>query len=200
MKRKVCIVYNPYSRKASLTLDGQAAAPEDGRFEDRIVGRPMADWLESQSVSYRRWRGLLPELMERLNDDALEIAFCGAQADFFRVRDALEAQRAAALEAGYADDGWTIGFADDGYGVELMRARLRNLRDNMVVNAPTQELLLELRALDGRLDGETELDFAQMRELMEAYLRVMRACMEKCPENQQNSWGNALRQIENCLK
>ena len=200
-KKQIDLIYNPYSCAAELYINGSPCLRGKGRFEDMIIGRPMEEWLEWRTVSYKRWRGFLLELMERINDDALEITFGGVESDYERLRDALEGQCAIVTEAGYADDGWTLRFDDSRYFTqEKVLNALKGIRADAIVIPPTQALLLEMKDLDAQLGNGSGLSSEQLRALMEGYVRNMQACMEKCPENQKNSWYNDIRKIEKYLK
>ena len=96
--KKIDIIYNPYTEKAGLTIDGNWHYGGDGRLNEFFVGKSIEQWLPRRIVSYQRWDGILPELMEYLNDDELQIRFCGTESDYRRVEKELKKQERTAEE------------------------------------------------------------------------------------------------------
>lgn len=137
MSMKIILTYNPYFQTVSLRDEkGDRMTP---RLAEFLRGR-MEDWLDYRTVSYRCWRGLLPELMLELNEDALDITFEGVREDYLRLQEGLSRQCENLGEYGYDDDAWRLQFRER-FAPDVMLARMQRLsRENEVFNSPTQEV------------------------------------------------------------
>lgn len=194
--KEIRLVYNPYSLSTSLYIQAQACKPSDGRTENMIVGKSMEEWLNPCVVSYKRWRGLLVELMELTNDDELTILFIGLQSDFDRLRDALDNQREAALEAGYSEDEWTLDYLNDGgYAPETVRRHLQKLRKDPLCVLPTQELAEKLSYQDHELFADQKASVSDVCVWLERYAEWTKLCLEKSDATHRDAWENALVQL-----
>lgn len=199
--KEIRLVYNPYSPSTSLYIQAQACKPSDGRTENMIVGKRMDEWLNPCTVSYKRWRGLLVELMELTNDDELAILFIGLQSDFNRLRDALDNQREAAMEAGYGGDEWTLDYLNDGgYSPETVRTQLQQLRKDPLCVLPTQELAEKLSYQDLELFADKEASVSDVCNWLERYAELAKLCFEKSSAEHRNAWENALAQLRKYVR
>ncbi len=99
--KNILIRYNPFSQKTALLIDGAPQSAEGGRFQEFVLKNPIDRWLIQGVRSYQRWDGFLPELMEMLNEDNLEIQFEGTRDDGIRFRHALLQQHRAAEDRGF---------------------------------------------------------------------------------------------------
>lgn len=106
--KKIWIQYNPFSQKTVLLIDDKAQSPEGGRLQEYVLRNPMDRWLPPGRTSYQRWDGLLPELMDMLNEDALELHFAGTQEDAQRLRQELPRQHRAVEDRGFDPKQYTL--------------------------------------------------------------------------------------------
>lgn len=96
------INYNPYLTKTQLFFDGNEVETESNKVLEFIADRTIQEWLSACKVSkYREWNGILLELINTVNDDALEIEFEGRIDEFVKFENALN-DTVPKLEA----DGW----------------------------------------------------------------------------------------------
>lgn len=137
MSTKITLTYNPYTH--AVALEGGEGSRMTPRLAEFLRG-PMEDWLDYRTVSYRCWNGLLPELMQELNDDALEITFEGAPEDFQRLEKGLRSQCEAIGEYGYEPEAWTLGFKPR-FDPETILSRMRVIADeNEAFRSPNQDV------------------------------------------------------------
>lgn len=104
--RKIEIYYNPYLVNTRLVTDGEERSKKGRRVNEFIVGQSIENWLSPYVFSYHKWGGVLPELMEDLNDDELDLWFYSLPKYFQRFSEELERQREAIVERGYSADFW----------------------------------------------------------------------------------------------
>ena len=118
MGTRVKLTYNPVTKAVTLA-DGKKDMMTP-RLSEFLRG-DMDGWLEYRTISYRMWSGLLPELMQELNDDGLEITFSGSAEDYGRVRQAFERQSESLGEYGFSPGLWTLAFERNDALDEAMR-------------------------------------------------------------------------------
>lgn len=104
--RKIQIYFNPYLESTRLIIDGKVRLNCGSRLDDFIVGQPLDKWLAPYGFSYQRWHGLLPELMEELNDDDLSLEFFSLPEYFSMLAEEFDKQTSLIEERGYSSDLW----------------------------------------------------------------------------------------------
>lgn len=104
--RNVEIYFNPYSESTRLIIDGEERIGGETRLEEFIVGQPLDKWLSPYVFSYQRWNGLLPELMEDLNDDDLNLTFFTLPEYVSKLSEEFDKQTSLIEEKGYSSDLW----------------------------------------------------------------------------------------------
>ena len=106
--KKVSIYYTPYLDSAKLMVDGVERKAKGKRIDAFVAGQPIKSWLSPYVYSYRRWDGILAELIEDLNDDEIELSFYSLPEYFSMVREELKKQSTAIEEKGYDSGVWTF--------------------------------------------------------------------------------------------
>ena len=139
--RKVQIYYNPYLKHTRLVVDGIEHCGSAKRIDDYIIGKPISTWLTDYSESYYRWNGILPELMEELNDDELEILFYGFREDYLQVEQAMMSQISAVEELGFASAHWSLNHRD-AYSTQDLKNALSAFITRFKLEVPDQQSLL----------------------------------------------------------
>lgn len=127
--KKIQIQYNPFSQKTALRIDGNAQMPEGGRLQEYVIRNPMERWLPPGRTSYRRWGGFLPELMDMLNEDVLEIEFTGTQEDAQRFRQELTRQHRGVEDRGYDPNRYSLRVEE--WDLQNIQGSLRKFSDQM---------------------------------------------------------------------
>lgn len=106
--KKVNIYYNPYLDTTRLIVDGVEHKSSGKRFDKFIVGQPIECWLSPYVYSYRRWSGILAELIEELNDDEIDLSFYTLPEFFQIIEDELKKQETMVEEKGYESCNWIL--------------------------------------------------------------------------------------------
>lgn len=133
--KKIQIQYNPFSQKTALRIDGHAQTPEGGRFQEYVIWNSMERWLPPGRTSYRRWDGFLPELMDMLNEDALEIVFAGTREDARCFRQELTRQQHGVEDRGYDPNLYSLRVEE--WNLQNIQGSLRQFSDLMEANLLT---------------------------------------------------------------
>lgn len=135
--RKIEIFYNPYFKSTRLVTDGEERSKEGRRVNEFIVGQPLENWLSPYVFSYQKWSGVLPELMDDLNDDELEIYFYSLPKFFPKFSEEIENQNDAVIEKGYSTDLWKYACIEN-FSPQKIRQQLTEFVKAKTDNAPNQ--------------------------------------------------------------
>lgn len=138
--RKIKIYYNPFLDSTRLVVDNVEHRDHTKRMDDYITGKPMSSWLDAYSQSYYRWEGILPELMEELNDDNLEITFFGSAEDYQRVAQAMQSQRFTVEALGLDPTCWKLCHTP-AYDTQMVEANLKKFMEKYRDTMPDQDSL-----------------------------------------------------------
>ena len=84
----VSLIYNPYSLKSRILIAERELDAPENRIVEFMNRESFYDLLRPFRRRYVVWDGLLPELLEEINDPEAEITFIGREADFEAVRAA----------------------------------------------------------------------------------------------------------------
>ncbi len=193
--KTVEIFYNPYFAEAGLKINGKKYENEASRIGEFVLGKPMDVWLERKVVSYRRWDGILPEMMEYLNDDELEIIFSGTRDDFDRVKDQLTKQHGTVREKGFEPGKYTLLFHESRKPEEIKKM-VQKFVDNRIRFVPMQKDMMEMEYICRELQEMKECtadgvgDIA--RRLSEVIDEIICGCTD---EKYVESWENARREF-----
>ena len=138
--KDIKLYYDPYAESTYMKIDGQEHGRSGRRLDSFIVGQPIESWLSAYVYSYRRWDGLLPELMDELNDDALNITFYGLPENGEAVRMSLQEQAEQLRPRGYSDNRWSLCLVPYGLPEDVRKRLLKLARDKRRL-APDQHSL-----------------------------------------------------------
>lgn len=101
----IIVYYAPYSAKncqrTYLGIEGIDYTVENKRFASYVANKPMAQWLLPYTVRLFHWHGILPELLEELNDSNISFTFFGRASDY-EVFDREIGVQAAELSSQYS--------------------------------------------------------------------------------------------------
>ena len=123
--RKVEIYFNPYSESTRLIIDDEERLGGETRLEEFIVGQPLDKWLSPYVFSYQKWNGLLPELMEDLNDDDLHLTFFTLPEYVSKLAEEFDKQTPLIEEKGYSSDLWRC-LCEEAFRPEEVRGKFLN--------------------------------------------------------------------------
>ncbi len=139
--RKVQIHYNPYVKYTRLIVDNIEHRGSAKRVDDYIIGKPISIWLAAYSESYYRWDGILPELMEELNDEELEIEFHGFYEHYLELEQAILTQISTVEELGFESNHWSLSHKD-AYSPRDIKDALSEFISRFKLEIPDQQSLL----------------------------------------------------------
>ncbi len=193
--KTVELTYNPYFGETGLKIDGKKYENEASRIGEFVLGKPMDEWLDWKVVSYRRWDGILPEMMEYLNDDELEIIFSGTRDDFDRVKDQLPKQDGMVREKGFDPGKYTLLFRESRKPEEIKK-NVHNFIENRIRFVPMQKNMMELEYICRELQEAERCTVDSLRgiarRLSEVIDEIIRGCTD---EKYMESWKNARREF-----
>lgn len=169
--RKVQIYYNPYLRYTRLTVDNIEHCGSAKRMDDYMIGKPISTWLTAYSESYYRWNGILPELMEELNDDELEIIFHGFREDYLKVEQAMMSQISAVEELGFTSTHWSLTH-QDAYSAQDLKNALYMFISRFKLEVPDQQSLLTFEEAERKM---CKMEIPTAEGLMEIFHMLHKA-------------------------
>ena len=178
--RKVEIYFNPYSESTRLIIDGEERTGGETRLEEFIVGQPLDKWLSPYVFSYQRWNGLLPELMEDLNDDDLNITFFTLPEYVSKLSEEFDKQTPLIEEKGYASDLWRC-LCEEAFLPEDIRSAFLRFVAAKKRFAPDQwSLNLFDRVEDALNDRKISASIEQLREIYKDIQEAVQSSKQAC--------------------
>lgn len=203
---EVHIYYNPYSESTRLVVDGAERRSSAGRVDDYIIGKPISNWLAAYSESYYHWSGILPELMENLNDDELDLTFHGSREHCKMLEEALQTQRTCVEELGFEFGHWKLVHREDYSACDFTKS-LSKFVKRFKPNAPDQESLMLFDRVELEL-GQAEAPTVEELTAMADRLRTAVTAARKYYAGNQlrnysmriNFWKNAEKILDHILE
>ena len=193
--KTVELSYNPYFGETGLKIDGKKYENETSRIGEFLLGKPMDWWLDRKVVSYRRWDGILPELMEYLNDDDLKIIFSGTGDDFDKVKKQLPNQHGIIREKGFEPEKYTLVFHERRKPEEI-RKNVQYFIENRIQLVPTQKDMLDMEYIYRELQGVNHCTIDSLRDIIQSLSEVIDKIICGCTdEKYAKSWKNARREF-----
>lgn len=202
--KKVCICYNPFKQETAIVVDNEKITATEDRFPSCIFGKSMDSWLSAGTDSYKRWDGFLPELMEYLNEDVLEICFEGTEEDYLRVLAELPRQHRRVEDKGFDAGQYKLTgkIWDISYTCDIFRDCTALWKIPL-----TSEAVRLMDVLSSQLSDTKSVSQAQLKECRITALKIAELCIEHCVEeksrvypneeilNQKPQWENAARDV-----
>ncbi len=193
--KTVELSYNPYFQETGLRIDGEKYENPGSRIGEFVLGKSIDNWLDRKVVSYQRWDGLLPELMDYLNDDELEIIFLGTGDDFGRVKDQLSKQHGKIREKGFEPDRYTLAFRERRKPEEI-KDHVQSFIENRRRFVPTQKCMMDMEYLSGELLNLNPCTVDRLRDIVQRLLGVVDEIICGCTdEKYAELWKNARREF-----
>lgn len=198
--KKVELSYNPYFQETGLKINGEKYGNHASRIGEFVLGNPIDEWLDWKVVSYRKWDGILPELMEYLNDDELEIVFSGTRDDFERVKSQLPKQHGALREKGFETEKYTLAFCESREPEEI-KNNVQRFIENRIRFVPLQKNMMDLEYLRRELKEVNPCTVDSIRDIMQRLSEVVDEILLSCTdEKYMKLWKNARREYQRiCL-
>ncbi len=201
--RTIKIIYNPYCEDTRLAVDGIEHKDSKSRVDRFILGKPMENWVFARMESYLRWEGILPELMEELNDDELEIFFYGIPEHFEMLQSGLKKQLTLIEEKGYSSSAWTLQMKKRFLPEEIRELVLKFVQGKKLY-APDQHSLLIFENTEERLKSSQDLGINELKDIWEEICTALKAALEYCNYKQSERnmdvkirfWKDAEKELE----
>lgn len=200
-EHQIKIYYNPFLRSTRLVVDNVEHRDHTKRMDDYITGKPMSSWLDAYSQSYYRWEGILPELMEELNDDDLEITFFGSAEDYLRVAQVMQSQRYTVEALGFDTTRWELRHRP-AYDTKKVQAELKHFmaeyRDKMPDKASLSWFDWAIENLQKHQIGSTN-DISEANRVLNRAISVAIAYYQWDSSRNNSVWINELCGIQKKL-
>lgn len=194
--KKIELIYNPYLEQAKLKIDGEIYSGQSGRIKEFLIEKPMTYWLTRRVISYKYWNGLLPELMDFLNDDELEILFYGIFSDYQKVCEQVLKQHEQIEEKGFDPNLYHLNFCEH-WNSEYIQKHLQDFLSNRIVFAPTQQSMMDLEFLSKELHDKSSSTTEELKEIKKRLYKIVDEIICKCEnEKYQKTWENARRELD----
>lgn len=98
---KVHLIYNPFNKKCRLFFDNMEICDLENKVYSFLKSEEFHELLYPFNKRYVIWQGLLPELVNEVNDSELHIIFEGLESDFSELEKAFEQCKDIVLNIGY---------------------------------------------------------------------------------------------------
>jgi len=194
---QITLTYNPYIQSVSLTHGGADASTP--RLREYLRG-DMTQWLHYSVSSYRCWLGLLPELVQELNDDVLVIVFRGRPEDYQVFREALERQSDDLTALGFAPDQWTLEW-EDAFSPEEVLRNIQTVVEECEPFASPDQAVAEARAQCAKAMAACPKTVKAVEEMRRKWIDVLeQAYAADGSEKRKSIWAQAAESLEDVFR
>ena len=194
---EITLAYNPYTKSVSLTVQGADAFTT--RLREYLQGG-MEKWLDYSVASYHCWQGLLPEMIQEFNDDALDITFRGIREDYLRLQEAFENQAEGLSALGFAPDQWVLSWQEGFLPADVKRAIQKTVDECTDLTSPSQAVA-EARAKCIKDMAGCEETVEAVEALRRRWIAVLRqAQLEDDNDKRRNIWGQTAAALEDVFR
>lgn len=204
--RNVKIYFNPYLERTRLIIDGEEKIGGQSRLEEFITNQPLDKWLAPYVFSYQKWDGLLPELMEDLNDDEVHIQFFTLPKYFPIMAEEFDKQTSLIEEKGYSSDFWRC-ICEEAFLPKNVRAAFLKFVASKKRHAPDQYSINLFDRIEYALNDRTPNTTEKLREIYDNLLEAVQHSKEACRHvrrkaNEANIhlWENAEQELLNIFE
>lgn len=185
------IYFNPYTENTRLFIDGREQLNCEGRLKEFIVGQSIDNWLSPYTIDYRRWNGILPELVEYLNDDELKLYFFSLPEYLSRFADEVEKQRPILEEKGYSPELCQL-YCTKCFAAENIRDPLIRFVRNTISRAYNQDVISSFECIKEDLTNSNSAK--QMHEIFRRLQKAIQSEKNFCQRQEPHRvriWENA---------
>lgn len=190
------IVYDPFRNKTRIACDGREITSLDNKINSYVLSEGFYNVLLPFRKRYSVWNGLLPELINEVNDDELSITFEGRQEDFEKLEKAFEECRDMVENIGYSNS-WTL-YCEKGFENENIIDELINAAGNLKGLCETRAELGELRQFS---ECAKDMDISECRDRLMLLIGEHIGKWETSGEKYRDSKISELKMIrENVMK
>ena len=194
--RNVEIYYNPYFESTRLIIDGEEQIGGETHLKAFIIGQPLEKWLSPYVFSYQRWNGLLPELMEYLNDDGLHVTLFTLPEYFSKFEEEFNKQTSLIEEKGYSSDLWRA-LCEEAYLPEDVRNKFLEFVTAKKRFAPQLSISYFRAAEEDLNDNKMSSSVEQLRKIYKCIQEAVQYAKEDYINHNRNAqfWENSEREL-----
>lgn len=193
--KKIELSYNPYFQETGLKIDGKKYENPTSRIGGFVLGKPIESWLDRKVISYQKWDGILPEMMEYLNDDELEIIFSGTKDDFNRLKGRLPKQHGAVRERGFETGQYTLAFRENRKSEEIKK-NTQSFIENRKRFVLTQKNMMDMEYISRELQELNPCTSDGLRDIVQRLLETIDEIIRGCTDEKYTElWKNARREF-----
>lgn len=204
--RTVEIYFNPYAESTRFLVDGKERKKNDGnRVDEFIVGQSIKKWLTPYVYSYQKWSGLLPELMQELNDDQLKMTFYAPPQYFYELDEEFNKQTSLIEEKGYSADFWVCD-CEEFFLPEKVSKIFFQFATTYRRQAPDQYSLSLFSEIANSLNDGKKYSIDDLKKVYGSLKEAVKSAKDYCINNQRvvkrknlkdaNFWENVENDIE----
>ena len=199
--RKVQIHYIPYIRCTRLIIDGIERIDGVSRLAEFVIDQPLDKWLAPYTFSYQKWNGILPELMNDLNDDELEISIFAPPEYFPQVQEEFDKQKLNVGEEGYCPDKYRLICVE-----RFLPQNVCDILSRFVWNekqfAPDQLSMNLFECVENAIKSSKDCSIEYLCKVCEELQNTLETAKEFCRRTQGNTqhWERAQRELKKILK
>lgn len=201
--REVKIFYVPYIRRTRLIIDGEGRAGGTSRLEEFVIGRSLDNWLAPYVFSYQRWNGILPELMNDLNDDELEIYFFIPPEYFTQVKEEFARQSLMVEADGYSSKKYRLHCVERFLPQKVRTTLLRFVSERKTF-APDQYSMNLFDYIEYALENSDGCSIEDLCKICDDLQNALNTSKNFCQrwrrmEKQVHLWENAQRELQKII-
>lgn len=198
--KKIELYYNPFLEQASVKIDGESYKTQDNRLGEFLIGKPMENWLKKTIISYQRWDGILPELMEFFNDDELQILFYGSESDYNHFKEYIKNQYRDIELKGFESNMYTLKWIEK-WNQENVYQNLKNfLQNRKCFFLENQKQMLRLEYIEKELNSSEKINVSRLCKIRKELEQIMDNILIQCDnEKLEETWKNIRYEFETCF-
>lgn len=121
------LVYNPFTKEIHIYNERREITASENKIYTFLNSNSFYDCLLPLNKRYVIWEGLLPELLEEVNDEELHIVFEGRKADYQLLEEAFQQLKPAIENAGY-ENKWQLTYVRNFEAVDIVEQYVKVAR------------------------------------------------------------------------
>lgn len=180
-----------------MIVDGVEHRVTGNKLDEFIVGQDLTSWLSPYSISYRKWNGVLLELIEQLNDDEISISIYTSHEMFESIKQEIEIQSFSIEETGYDSSGWELKMIEYYDGKTLVKNLLAFIHKEK--HFLPQYGMNIFDYIESDISASNKLDVSKMqnmyRELKKTIQYAKDDDLKKCKNQNVLHWEKAEREL-----
>lgn len=198
----VKLIFNPFDKKSRLFYENNEITAMENKVYAFLQSGDFCEVLLPFNKRYVIWRGLLPELMNEVNDSELHIIFEGRESDFIRLEQAFDKCRPMIESMGYENQ-WHLSFIKN-FEAEDILDKLIQAAESIRDMCETRAELHEADAfITNAVHGDIQVNYLAVRSLLEKHQEKWRYSTDRYKKEKidyLNMVAESIKEISNLLK